>query len=51
MGVSLVSVELLAGKIEMGEDKNQNFIGPLAAQLSCQPPPKQPPEACGSLAG
>ena len=29
MVVSLGSVELLVGKIEMGEDKNQNFIGPL----------------------
>ena len=29
MNVSLGSVELLVGKIEMGEDKNQNYIGPL----------------------
>ena len=29
MDVSLGSVELFVGKIEMGEDKNQNCIGPL----------------------
>ena len=28
MDVSLGGVELLVRKIEMGEDKNQNFIGP-----------------------
>ena len=28
MDVLFGGVELLVGKIEMGEDKNQNFIGP-----------------------
>ena len=51
MDVSIGSVELFVGKIEMGEDKKTELHWPLAAQLPRQPPPKQPPEDCGSSDG
>ena len=44
-------IDFLVGKIVMGEDKNQNCIGPSPHDFHVNLHQKQPPEACGSSAG